>query len=1184
MATAARCHDCATPVRTLCAEIRCRPIRLWRAMVSYCCCLLVVWPVISFAQGGNAATGKAWGRFHGNWVVTAEDQGKVVLTCHASFGQRTSGKGEVVPESTSTCFDRRPASYIQNPTFDGRALRGTFYASVGGDFSVRAEGGALHGKILRDRPPELKVVFRSLPLGDRVTAIYQTEAGAVRQEGGRDYAVDYRWLQKEWQDYGAQSIAHHLPHIWLELNIPTPRPRLLREQVEAAFDDAHLRYAGNSRTAEGSLLVTVQLLPGARPGQKTLFLNSARIPFDLRFENHEHAVKANAPDTTPRENRGEKAVMAAVKRASALCPKQLYSGLAEDYQQGDVSRCMLARVPPSLADTGSGKADASTARRLEAFLRRQPDLIGEQAPGHEVAAACPLVAALSASEQAWLQTRLVAEYYVSRRRLIDGVMASLQSLAFLDAVRGMQCPQGGTDEPGIGQSFAPRLLAAVEPGDVADVPGGETTVRQLRSDCPDRYDFSRLVFDTDLALVQTAELRKAINPELEQRWGHLALSYDGHDLRPDLIAAYQQFNERRRRLALAESSNIWMHGSGFSARYDALLAACEKEHPSAGKSFCEEYRPNFVCAAIKAEADQTAVAIRGHLVEFRDALQCLGEQGCPMSPTEFRQLVAKAPPFAGFPAGRDEPLLAFANWLASDIACRGEVYAATQDREQAWWDFAKGVGTTVVTGWLSSAAKVYAAAAANARSAGAAAQALRASSMARRLEGAALAVDLVEGSHGVARSLAQALRQCGDLLAPGSALPAAQGRPQCPLGADYQGHVVQQDYDSCLLRALAWDVVSTLPTARSAVKYALDRTLLRAAQAALPNIQLSRTQRQAVLDLFGGNLGQLTAAEIEQGIEALRKADFSEPQINRLFAELAPEVRVRAGASAAAADDSFATWTKTLNDRTQRALDDDADLRRRFRDMDPKLRGVLARCGELCIRPNTRPEQTARIEAIIARFGLDAEQRDLLGDYLLRFRGRLNKAVLLLEGFDDTRKLTAFMTPVPGRILSATTVMPDGARLRTTETLPDGSVRAIYQVGDRIDRARYEAQFLPARKGLHRAHLVPPGHGVEDPGGLSYATSDINLGVDQQMDNWIRDLYQQAKSQGYALHVTATLKRNADGSVASKNVVVELVSPTNEKVLVRPRDGERGMGYMVDATTGKAVTYPRKHPAWGTEE
>jgi hypothetical protein len=149
----------------------------------------------------------------------------------------------------------------------------------------------------------------------------------------------------------------------------------------------------------------------------------------------------------------------------------------------------------------------------------------------------------------------------------------------------------------------------------------------------------------------------------------------------------------------------------------------------------------------------------------------------------------------------------------------------------------------------------------------------------------------------------------------------------------------------------------------------------------------------------------------------------------------------------------------------------------------------------------------------------------------------------------------------PGRIISP------------VKTLPDGSVSVEYQVGDPIERQGME-NMIPTSPGMHRGHLVPPGHGVEDPGGLAYNTPEVNLSVDQRIDNRIRDIYQAAKGDGNQVHVTAQMKRGDNMQILSKDIEVELVRPDGTS------DTVFRTGYGVDSS-GKVVDeYFSPGPAW----
>jgi hypothetical protein len=61
-------------------------------------------------------------------------------------------------------------------------------------------------------------------------------------------------------------------------------------------------------------------------------------------------------------------------------------------------------------------------------------------------------------------------------------------------------------------------------------------------------------------------------------------------------------------------------------------------------------------------------------------------------------------------------------------------------------------------------------------------------------------------------------------------------------------------------------------------------------------------------------------------------------------------------------------WEVGLNTETQALLRDRPDLRRLFRDMDPRVRSVLTRCASPCIPPGTTAADAARIHRMLNRW------------------------------------------------------------------------------------------------------------------------------------------------------------------------------------------------------------------------
>lgn len=900
---------------------------------------------------------------------------------------------------------------------------------------------------------------------------------------------------------------------------------------------------------------------------------------------------------------------AEAKVLTKSCPTFLYKAVANDYRSGIIETCVRPNIPKSI--------ETAPEEKLEAFLLQEPSLIDGIPHDFSVSTACPPLAEFSQSDNSWIRMQVTAEYYLSRRRLLDGILASLESLASLDAIKNMNCV-GDPDD--IGKSFSPRFLPGIKcKDDFVNMPTCLNGCYKLKRDCGDSFDFSSMTEQTEFAMRQGEAISQELY-RLRQRWGM--------DLSPGFSAELrrawelEQPREKEKQLtgllALIKNSNPWLEGAAFKARYNKLYSDC-KGIPGNRTGACEAQSLRFVCEGIRAQVAETAKAIQDHLAKFRQALTCLDGAGgsCGLSSGEFREIVARAPIFEGIPTDRSEPgylknMKAFANGLVYDVECRTEQEGASLDRKKAYLDFAIGAGITVITGGLGTASRL-ATLAATSRTAGSVAKAARAARMAsaaKKLERAALLIDLAD----VGRGLTESIQECGNAFRLTTAVQSVSpDGPQCP-GEDYQGAKVIQGYRSCVLQAIAWELATgLLPLTPTAVSHAIDNSILRQSAEALGVSDLrnvSEPKRTILVDVFRRRLAPEDAAK------ALREAGFNQDEVYKLF-KLMPgagaltDVQKKALAAGRPlssdvneAERAFAAWKRSLNPETLTLLNSNKNLERLFKGMDRRVRRALTRCNSPCIPPGASPEDIDRITEIISKHNLDGPDLDLLNDYFYHFRGNLDGAIRLLkrpgnanslrnfvnrlnsvstrfdieddnlillldfflkrqsafkldrlisyvESRPTLESLRAFVKPVPGRIFSYGTKMPDGTKIFTPVTLADGKTVAVaYQVGDPIKRAGHEQMFdgvLPPRENMQRGHLVPPGHGVEDPGGLAYNTRYINQSLDQRIDNMIRRAYLKAKADGNKIHVIAAMRRHDDGTIAFKQVQVTLVLPNKQE-------------------------------------
>jgi hypothetical protein len=555
----------------------------------------------------------------------------------------------------------------------------------------------------------------------------------------------------------------------------------------------------------------------------------------------------------------------------SFCPRFLYDAIVNDYAANTATQCARPGLPPALRGA-DGKASARTIVRFERHLRQHSTLTWDMPAEMRVASACPTVPGRTFDEDGWIRMRTATEYLVARRRLTDGIMSGLESLASLDAMAAMQC--SGAQ---LGASSATRLVNEVDCAALAAAPGATEACLRLQTQCTAPHLFSGLVDQTELAVRQEESIRQAIE-KLGDR-------------------ADAQAKDRRAQLELVRqmsaSMNPWMGGRHFQSSYSAALSSC------GSPAECDARQRGFVCNAMKAQATETAANVRQQVLRFAEALRCIDSEtgACALSSLEFRQAVRGAPELRALPPTRtgapeDRALAGFAEFMVSDIDCRAEQEELWDEQKTAMRDFAIGTALTIGTAGLGSVAARVALTSSRARSAGLAMEAARSAAVATRLQRAALLIDVADMGIGLAAGIAK----CSDPFKETSEVPPVNvGGPRCPAAGTYDGPHLTGHYRRCVLWTTTIGLVTGgLIAAPYGISRMMDDSLLRRAAAAIGSSadELTPAQQQALLDVFRQRVGGYLDEGVDVAASQLMKGGFEPEQIKLLLLKLVPDVKL----------------------------------------------------------------------------------------------------------------------------------------------------------------------------------------------------------------------------------------------------------------------------------------------------
>lgn len=624
-----------------------------------------------------------------------------------------------------------------------------------------------------------------------------------------------------------------------------------------------------------AMLVVVNIDKQARSGQKNISLGET------------HGVTS----------RWTLSALASLKRQ--FCPEFLRRSVKEDNVPSIAGKMANAIGPLSMRTRLLLDYGETLATRLEQEIHQHPEHFGERAINYSVAEACPDVSNYSEEQNKKLNVMMTAEYYWSKKRLRDGILSSMESIAALEKLEDMQCTIGST--PSFGTSTSARLLKDTLCNKFDVSPGGKAGCLKLKRQCTGTASYAAVNEQSEIAVRQLNAIDRQLDivdgqkVQIRTRVSMLVDEARSRELR----AEYDKLTELEKQLKnikkIIGGTNPWIEGSQFKSIYNQRRRQCLHQTRN-NEQQCDDQTKAFVCEGIKAEATKLKQTIYERLEKFRQAAACLEGRGtCQLSTSEFREITVKAPPLVKVQSlsseQRREPSarIKHLDFRLTRVDERRTLRGLSDEVDEAYKDFFIGVALTVATAGFGSYAQALRAGAAAANTARAANISLR---VARGLELAAIGLDVTEAGH----SLYRGISQCGNVFNRTTEVTSVntglQG-PQCPSG-EYSGARLVGDYNSCVLKTVAWELtIGLLPAIPMAGRNILNRQVLNRASRALghANLQnLSKAQRNALLAVFRQNFTRLTDAELANAIKTLRK-HFNNDEIKKLLGAFAPDVR-----------------------------------------------------------------------------------------------------------------------------------------------------------------------------------------------------------------------------------------------------------------------------------------------------
>ena len=480
---------------------------------------------------------------------------------------------------------------------------------------------------------------------------------------------------------------------------------------------------------------------------------------------------------------------------------------------------------------------------------------------------------------------LAVEYYWSKKRLTDGVLASFETIAAMESLEQMSCKQED-----LGTALNERFLRSLQCQNYGNVIGGQATCLDVKQRCPDRVNHGRLLEQTKFADLLLPPMRA----ELGAARSRLKLAQT--DPRGVFYTPQEREEAERIRsvepariaqlesgIQVIESSFPWVTGEKYLEAYADENRTCKTR--AGGPAWCVP-----ACKGIKAEAAAIRATAEQQLATFVQALECLDSEdgSCTMDIQTFRAAVNTAPALAGLkPVSPDSQLdRAHARYVGNELSlahCRSEVRGSQNTIDEIKREFLIASTLTVATAGLSSWATGI-------RTASLAAQTVQEAALQGRLARVLRISGVVIEFADTARSIANSIAECNRSFALGEQMePAAEGRPRCPSADVTPGAPSGFNYSDCVLQAVVMDAaIHALSSAPALYARFADESLIRRASEALGVQRLNNSQRSALLTVFGSGWRTLSPDELAKAVSALRAAEFDNRQITELFSRFSP--------------------------------------------------------------------------------------------------------------------------------------------------------------------------------------------------------------------------------------------------------------------------------------------------------
>jgi len=564
------------------------------------------------------------------------------------------------------------------------------------------------------------------------------------------------------------------------------------------------------------------LRAGIEPGERILMVGGQKIPINLTIHGHPEQKK---------------------------CPKKKVDLIVDEVKDTDtysiwdwlgMSDAECSKVNPQHFSEEFNKLSGKNIKLkdlFENYLMINPQVLGFEPKGSALNSACheyikEKTNDLDNAKKEEIETYLTAEYYVSKKRLTDGILSTLQSIASMDKVLGMLC-----SDHNFGISGPVDLLAdEVAQPDYSLVPGAEELIDKLQK-CKDPVDYSKVITNTELAIVQLEHLRDELQ-KVESRIPvpnvnssiYIGKTYEEKqrildEHKSELPHLKEQKAKLLQFINTIEGTSPWVRGDVFKEKYIDEYKHCLREFP---EEDCNKVRKKFICQAIKVQAAENKIQLKRQLNEYLWAMRCLeGLTECDND--KLFNIVRNAPQFYSTPSPPDLPENAnkseSLDWLQAKFASNVlDVVVCNQKKrgyEEEFWrgaeDLAIDIGLTAVTGCLASVATIA--------RAGKAGKAFLTAKNAWQLEAAALFLDVADA----ARNFYIDYDRCDNPFTSFKESRASTGsNNKCFENENFPDAGTIQNYNECLLKAIGSGLVNLgLIAAPAGINFTRGRAISR---------------------------------------------------------------------------------------------------------------------------------------------------------------------------------------------------------------------------------------------------------------------------------------------------------------------------------------------------------------------